>query len=206
MYTFVQSHQSKTLSVQRLCKLLKLSRSAYYAWCKRQPSQRQLANKQLDRLINRVYLQANGFAGYRMIRGELLETGIQVSLNRIRRRMRQVGIMGRQFKRKRSSTNSNHRLGCAPNLLQQNFTVASPNQVWVGDITYLRIGSAWAYLATVIDLFSRKVIGWALGRRIQTPLVREAFEMAILRRGNPEGSSFIRIAVVNMRLVSFVSN
>ena len=190
MYTFVQRHQSPVLTVQRLCKLLKVSRSAYYAWCNRQPSQRELANQTLDRLISRLYLEANGFAGYRMIRGVLIESGIQASANRVRRRMCQIGIMGRQFKRKRNTTNSNHRLGCAPNLLQQDFTVAAPNQSWVGDITYLRVGNTWAYLSTVMDLFSRKVIGWALGRRIQTQLVRESFEMAMLRRGNPKGVIF----------------
>jgi hypothetical protein len=120
---FVRAHQSKVLSVQRLCRLLKLSHSAYYAWCNRQPGQRQLANQTLDRLISRFYLEANGFAGYRMIRGLLIESGTQASLNRVRRRMRQIGNMGRQFKRKRNTTNSHHRLGCTPNLVQQEFTV-----------------------------------------------------------------------------------
>jgi putative transposase len=141
-----------------------------------------------------------------MIRGLLIESGTQASLNRVRRRMRQIGIMGRQFKRKRNTTHSHHRLGCAPNLLQQDFTVVAPNQSWVGDITYLRAGNTWAHLSTVIDLFSRKVIGWAVGQRIQTQLVREAFEMAMLRRGNPKGGSSIRTEAVHRLSVSFVCN
>ncbi|WP_420812134.1 IS3 family transposase [Parvibium lacunae] len=114
-----------------LDKLLKVSHSAYYTWCKRQLTTR-TTNQPLVRLISRLCLEANGFAGYRMIRGLLIESGIKASLNRVCRCMRQISIMGRQFKRKRSTAKCNHRLGCAPNLLQQNLTMIAPNQTWVG--------------------------------------------------------------------------
>lgn len=123
-----------------------------------------------------------------MIRA-LVSIAIKASLGRVRRRMSHLGIMARQFKRQRNTTNSTHSLAYTSNLLQQDFTVIEPNQVWMGDITYVRVNNGWMYLATVIDLYARKV-GWVLSPRMQTRLVYDAFEMAMLHRGCPQGVVF----------------
>lgn len=177
-------------STSRLCKVLKLSRSAYYVWLNTQPSQRVLANIVLDQAISRFYVECHGFVGYRMMRALLLESKHKVSLGRVHRRMRVLGLMGRQFKRKCYVTNNKHSLSYATNLLHQDFRVSEPNQVWVGDITYIRVQQRWMYLATVIDLYARKVIGWSMDTHMKTTLMRSAFDMAMQHRGHPQGVIF----------------
>jgi putative transposase len=167
-----------------------VSRSAYYAWLNASPSQRVLNNQGLDQRIHQLFIESNGSAGYRMIRALLVGLGIKASIGRVRRRMRHLGIMARQFKRRRGTTNSRHTLGYAHNLLQRHFKVDEPNQVWVGDITYIRVNNGWMYLATVIDLYARKVVGRSFSARMQTQLVREAFDMAMLHRGHPQDVVF----------------
>lgn len=190
MYTFIKQHSNQLQSTSRLCKALKLSRSAYYTLLNHQPSQRACANVALDQIIRQLYLECHGFVGYRMMRALLLEAKPQVSLGRVRRRMRVLGVMGRQFKRKCYTTNSKHSLGYSTNLLQQDFYVNEANQVWVGDITYIHVQHRWMYLATVIDLYARKVVGWAMDTDMKTALVRSAFDMAMQHRGRPQGVVF----------------
>jgi transposase InsO family protein len=189
MYNMIKQHQQQ-LPVSRLCRLLKVSRSAYYSWLNASPSQRMLNNVLLDQHIKQLFLESNDSAGYRMIRALLISSGIQSSLGRVRRRMRHLGIKARQFKCRRQSSKVVRSLGYSDNLLQRNFNVNKPNQVWVGDITYVRVSHGWMYLATVIDLYARKVVGWSFGSRMQTHLVREAFDRAMLHRGCPQGVLF----------------
>ena len=116
------------------------------------------------------------------IHDELKDDGETVSRHRVARLMREHGITARPKKRFRKTTDSNHSYPIAPNLLERNFKTEHPNEAWVGDITYLWTGSGWAYLAVVVDLYSRRVVGWALDDNMRTELVLEALEMATRHR------------------------
>ena len=166
------------LNVQRLCRLAKVSRSGYYAFLKAQPCKRELANAHLDQMLSELFQSHAGHAGYRMLQSYLLEAGISASLNRVRRRMRHLGLKARQKRAFKVTTDSRHTLGYAHNILAQNFIVDHPNQAWVGDITYLKAGATWFYLATVIDLYARRVVGWTLDTHMKSDLICNAFEMA----------------------------
>jgi putative transposase len=173
----VHEHRHE-LDVQRLCRLAQVSRSGYYAFLKAKPSQRALETQRLDQLLGELFRLHKGHAGYRMLQSYLLEAGFRTSRNRVRRRMRHLGLKGRQVRAFKVTTNSHHALGYAENRLGQAFTVERPNQVWVGDITYLKSGASWLYLATVIDLYARRVVGWALDSHMRSDLICHAFDMA----------------------------
>ncbi len=163
-----------------------VSRSGYYDWRKRQVSNRTIANAKLDKHIQAIYEEHKGRYGYRRIAETLWEKSITVSLERIRRRMRKLNIKGIQSRKFKYTTNSKHTLPIMPNLLNQNFNTISPNQVWVADITYIRVKQRWLYLAVVIDLYSRKIIGWRFGERINKQLVIDALKAALFNRHYPK--------------------
>ena len=118
---------------------------------------------------------------------ELRDLGVSASLERVRRRMKRIGLRGIQSRKFKYTTNSRHNLPIEPNLLEQDFNVTVPNTVWVGDITYIRVKQQWLYLAVILDLHSRKVIGWAFGVRINAKLVCDALKSALRSRGYPTG-------------------
>lgn len=171
----------------RLCRLFDVSRSGYYDWLKRLPSVRELANDELDQQIECVYTQHHKRYGYRRIREELLDLGIRASRERVRRRMKRLNLRGIQKRRFKQTTDSHHLFAIAPNVLDQSFVTDLPNTKWVGDITYIRVRQRWLYLAVVMDLYSRRVIGWAFGERIDAQLVCEALKMALRKRAYPKG-------------------
>lgn len=143
---------------------------------------REVENAYLDKQIKHVYKEHRGRYGYRRICEQLKDKGLRVSLERIRRRMKKQGlwaVQARQFKR---TTNSQHNRPIAANLLKQNFCVERANVAWVADMTYIRVKSCWLYLAVVLDLYSRKVIGWAFGERITTQLATDALASALAKR------------------------
>jgi putative transposase len=145
---------------------------------------RELSNQSLDEYIKRIYSEHAGCYGYRRIREELQDFGVAVSLERVRRRMRRIGLHGIQSRKFKHTTNSRHNLPIAPNLLEQLFNPRRANQAWVGDI---RVKQQWLYLAVVLDLYSRKVIGWAFGERIHAKLVTDALRSALRHRDYPTG-------------------
>lgn len=146
-----------------------------------------MANALLDVCIQRIYKEHAGRYGYRRICEELRDLSIRVSLERVRRRMKRLGLKGIQSRKFKHTTNSKHNLPIMPNLLAQNFITARANQAWVGDITYIRVKQQWLYLAVVIDLYSRKVIGWQFGERMNSGLVVGALKLALKNRAYPKG-------------------
>lgn len=166
---------------------MNVSSSGYYDWCKRKPSQRQLENQLLDGKISLLYYRHHGYYGYRRIYYALLAQGVYSgSRERIRRRMRCLRLRAKHRKPYKVTTHSRHNLRVSPNLLERDFTAGVPNKKWVGDITYIRTTHGWLYLATMIDLFSRKVVGWSMGSRITADLVCGALKMALKRRNYPK--------------------
>jgi len=155
----------KTLAVEfplaQICRVLGIARSGYYAWLKRQPSQRQRADEQLLPLIKQVHSAARQTYGSPRVTQALKKQNHQCGRHRVARLMRQHGLRGLQSRGFRPrTTDSNHPLPIAPNRLKESFVVCQPNQVWVSDITYIATAQGWLYLAAIMDLCSRKIVGW----------------------------------------------
>ncbi len=164
-----------------LCRLLEVHPSGYYAWQKQPYSAGTIVNQRLTGLIKQFWLQSGGVYGYRKIHCDLRDIGEQCGENRVYRLMRAAGLRAQVgYRRPR------HRSGpasvLAPNRLQRKFEVANPNETWVTDITHIRTHQGWLYLAVVIDLYSRKVVGWSMHSRIKKELVLNALLMAVWRR------------------------
>ena len=169
--------------VRVMCDALSVSRSGYYAWRSRPQSPRKIANRELLGDIQRVHAHHRERYGAPRIHAELRAEGQTVSRKRIERMMRQHGIRARAPRRYRvCTTDSKHSLPVAPNLLDQNFVADRPNQVWLADITYIATGEGWLYLAVILDLFTRKVVGWAMRDHMRAELTIAALTMAIQRR------------------------
>ena len=166
---------------------MNVSRSGFYDWRNRQISTLQMANRVLDEQIQRIYHDHRGCYGYRRICEEIRFMGYSASPERIRRRMKRLGLKAIQSRKFKHTTNSKHRLPIQPNVLNQNFNATHPNQTWIADITYIRVKQQWLYLAVVIDLYSRKVIGWSFSQRIDTQLVCKALKAALKQRHYPTG-------------------
>ena len=166
-----------------MCKALGVSRSGYYAWRKKQhscPEPDQEA--ELRRTIRRIHLESRGTYGRRRIQAALRREGHVLGMHRLRRLMREMGLQGRLRRRYRRTTDSNHSLPIAPNTLDRAFTQDAPNRVWVSDITYIRTGEGWLYLAVILDLFSRRIVGHSIQDHMQTELVLDALASALGRR------------------------
>jgi len=179
-YTFIRTN-STVWPVRWLCRLLEVHPSGYYAWQKQPYSAGTIVNQRLTGLIKQFWLQSGGVYGYRKIHCDLRDIGEQCGENRVYRLMRAAGLRAQVgYRRPR------HRSGpasvLAPNRLQRKFEVANPNDIWVTDITHIRTHQGWLYLAVVIDLYSRKVVGWSMHSRIKKELVLNALLMAVWRR------------------------
>ncbi|WP_326838437.1 IS3 family transposase [Herminiimonas contaminans] len=168
--------------VAPMCQLFRVSRSGYYAWLRRKPSMREMANRKLLREIRLVHAEVNGIYGHRRIHAELIAQGLLCGRHRVARLMQQGGIRVRSRKRWTPATGGKHVLPVAPNLLERQFGAAGINQRWVSDMTYIRTGEGWLYLAVVLDLYSRAVVGWAMHHRMHQELVHAALTMAVARR------------------------
>jgi len=164
-----------------LCKVIQVHHSGYYQWLNTPVLPREQANEKLLVQIKKAYRECNGIYGYRNIHKDLIASGIKVNKKRVSRLMSAAKLYGvGTYKRKpRSQPGPAHK--AHPNHLQQCFIANTPNESWVSDITYIRTHEGWLYLATVIDLFSRKVIGWATSHRMTTPLVLNALKNAVHR-------------------------
>jgi transposase InsO family protein len=178
---------TKHFSVKMMCRLLSVSSSGYYDWLDRPLSFRAQKNSELAQKIKEVFDKEKSRAGAKRIAKRLEQNGIDVGRHRIARIMRSRGWRAKAAKKYKATTNSNHNLPVAPNLLQQNFSAEKPNEKWVSDITYISTGEGWLYLAVVMDLYSRKVLGWAMDERMTAKLVIDALQMAIWRRKMPRG-------------------
>jgi len=172
-------------AIRLLCANLDVSPSGYYDWQRRRttPGPRALQNQTLASQIAGIHIQSRQTYGSPRIVEALRKQGARHGRNRIARLMREAGLCGRQKGRYRvQTTDSNHDQPIAPNLMAQAPAAAAPNQIWVGDITYVETQEGWLYLAAVLDRYSRKIVGWAMSERIDTALVLKAFDMALLHR------------------------
>ncbi len=156
--------------------------SGYYAWRKRPSSELKMANNILVEKIKEIHAEFEGKYGSPRIYQELRDRKIACSENRVARLMRENGIRAKHKRRFRVTTKANPAHPVAPNLLNREFTAEKPNQKWTSDITYIRTKESWLYLAVVLDLFSRRIVGWAMSTRMTSKLVIDALEMAIEQR------------------------
>ena len=174
-------------TIDELCRAFEVSRSGYYDWSKRreEPGPRALEDAALRPRITAIHQEHEGTYGSPRIQRELAHAGQRHGRNRIARLMRELGLSGQQNARfKVVTTDSNHDLPIAPNRLRA--TVATrPNQIWVGDITYIKTAQGWLYLAAIMDLYSRRIVGWGMSERIDTALVLMAWQMAQEHRPAP---------------------
>jgi transposase InsO family protein len=186
-YTFIAAHRGE-FAVKRMCRVLGVQRSGYYAWRKRTPSTRAQANQALLALIRAEHQNSRRTYGSPRVHVVLQRQGVKCGHNRVARLMRLHGIVALQ-RRKYHPLTTQRQPGVvpAPNRLDQDFSAAAPNQKWVSDFTYIETAEGWLYLAVVLDLFSRRVIGWAMSQTMDTTLVETALRMALLNRRPPPG-------------------
>jgi putative transposase len=173
-----------------MCTVLSVQRSGFYAWKKRKPGKREQSNEGLDKKIINLFAKHKGRYGSPRLTDELRDGGEICSKNRVSRRMKELGMKAKGKKKFKNTTDSKHNLPVAPNLLNRDFKADLPNQKWCGDISYIWTDEGWLYLATVIDLYSRKVIGWSIQATMTKQLVCDALMMALWRRGFPKGVLF----------------
>ena len=189
IYKFIERYRS-AFRVVKMCQVLEVSRSSYYSWLKRPLSTHQKKDRILVEKMRRIHKESYKTYGIRRIKAKLNKEGISCGKNRIARLMRENGIFSRLRRKYKATTNSNHRLPVAPNLLDQDFTADRPNKKWVGDITYIPTDEGFLYLAGIEDLFQRKVVGWSLGDRITKELTILALEQAVGRENPGYGLIF----------------
>jgi len=165
-----------------MCEVLEVSKSGYYDWSKRDMSDCDKANEKLLAEIKEVFEESKGIYGSPRVYKRLKQKGIQTSLNRVARLMRQENLVGVHRRKAVKTTLSNDTHPVAPNLLNRHFETDKPNQKWLTDITYIRFKHDWLYLAVVMDLFSRKIVGWAILDTMETILPLNALKMAFSTR------------------------
>lgn len=185
-YELVQSEKAE-FPVGVLCEAVGVSRSAFYAWCRGTPSQRKLANERVLAEIRAIHVEHRARYGSPRMLDELRDRGHDVGKHRVARLMRENGVRARIRRRFRRTTDSGHKHPIAPNLLARQFTTSAPNQAWVGDITYVWTAEGWAYLAVLLDLYSRRVVGWALRKSLNRDLAVSTLEHALASRRPPPG-------------------
>jgi transposase InsO family protein len=165
-----------------MCKVLQVSRSGYYDWRNRGPSKRKRRNKELLELIRQVHKESRGTYGSPRVTAELKARDVEVGRRRVARLMRENYIRGRSPRRFRATTDSDHRYEVAPNLVEREFEADEPGKIWLADITYVHTNEGWLYLAAVLDLFDRKIIGWSMGITLERKLVCDALKSAVANR------------------------
>jgi putative transposase len=169
-------------TVGLMCRVLAVSPSGYYAWRSRPPSAREMANRELKAMIRKVLEDSGQTYGSPRIYQVMRKMGLLCSENRVARLMRAEGLHARRTRRFRSTTKRNESHRPAPNLLLRDFDVTRPDQKWLADITYIATLEGWLYLAAILDLFGRRVVGWAMDERMTTDLTLRALKMALKQR------------------------
>ncbi len=185
-YAFIKRNQW-TFTVTRMCRMMDVSQSAYYGWLKRPESPRSVEDRRLGEKVKESHKKSRQTYGTRRIRKDLVEDGESVSRTRVGRLMKQQGLKSKSKRKFKATTNSKHGRPVAPNLLERKFLVAQPDTVYAGDITYIPTDEGWLYLAVLIDLYSRAVVGWAMSERMTAQLANDALMMAIWKRRPSKG-------------------
>jgi putative transposase len=187
VFDHIRTEAAEGSSVQRMCRLLDVSRSGYYDHVERQGQPTPADDERLVAKMRALQSAAHGTYGKRRMHRELAADGEHVGRRRVRRLMREHGIVSVHAKLFHKTTDSAHALGYSPNLLQQSFATAAPDRVWVGDITYVWTAEGWCYLAVLLDLFSRRVVGWALDEHMRAELPLRALSRALQARAPEPG-------------------
>ena len=185
-YAFIRAHSDEH-AVVRLCDLLGVSTSGYYDWYDRPESNRTRENRELTAKIHHFHQRTKAIYGSPKIHKDLVADGQSCSVNRVARLMNQAGIKSKLNRQFVITTNSRNTAAPAPDLLQRQFSVDKPDTAWVSDTTFIATREGWLFLAVILDLFSRQVIGWAMSNKNDTALVQDALTMAIWRRGKASG-------------------
>ncbi len=176
---FIKQESRLGSSITAMSKMLNVSRGGYYKWLKKKPSLRSQQESELLQIIRDIYVKGRYLFGSPKIGKELRKLNLNVNHKRVARIMKKYGITAiYRSKFKPMTTDSNHRYPISANLLKQDFKATEPNQVWVSDVTYIKTRKGWLYLCVVIDLFSRKVVGWSMSQKQDTKLIVKAFQMA----------------------------
>jgi len=185
-YAWIEEHRDQ-FTVTRMCRQLEVSRTGYCQWRKRPPSPRSMANAALDAQVAAIHASSKRSYGRpRIVRG-LRDQGIPVGHERVRRSLRRQGLRPVYKPPYRVTTNSDHQKPVAPNVLKRRFDGWQVNQAWVGDVTYIATGEGWLYLACIMDLASRRIVGWSISERMKADLVCQALKSAYWRRKPPAG-------------------
>lgn len=180
-YAFIRA-QEVAFSVQVMCQVLGVSRSGYYAWKTRPEAPVDAAQVAICAEIAAAHKRSRGTYGSPRVHRELRARGVRISRKRVERLMREKGLKGAQKRKFRCTTDSRHSLPIAPNELNRNFAPSQPDRVWAGDVTYIATEEGWLYLAVIIDLFSRRVVGWSVSASNDTALAAEALRRALVSR------------------------
>jgi len=180
-FVFIRAEKANH-ALATLCRVVGVQRSSFYAWCNRPESQRSVDDSKLAAEIEAVFHEHKSRYGSVRITRELRAKGVRVGRHRVRRLMRLTSLQARRRRAWIRTTDSRHAHPKAPNLLKRRFQIDQPNRVWAADITYLPTRCGWIYLAVVLDLFSRAVVGWSMSRRIDEKLVVDALDAALTQR------------------------
>lgn len=189
-YAWIDKNAVPGLSMRAMCRLLNVRRQGYYEYHRRGESQRQYRERLQAQQVLNVFYENRRIYGARRIAAELLRKGIHIDRKQVRRIMVKEGLVPVTCRRRVNTTNSSHHLGVFPNLLKENGTPSGTDQVWVSDMTYIRTDEGWQYLCTVLDLYSRRVVGYALSKRIDRHLAIAAFQNAMTNRRPGKGFIF----------------
>jgi len=172
-YAFIKENKN-IFSVNLMCKVFSISRGGYYKWLSGILSKRKLANQKLGETIRDIHSENNGKYGYIRIAKQLNNTGISCGKNRVYNIMKKLGLKYKSKKKFKVTTDSNHKLPICENIINRDFSTTDINQKWFSDITYIHTNEGWLYLAVVIDVYSRAVIGWSMNKRMTQELVCNA--------------------------------
>ena len=186
LFRFIDAEKA-CYPISLLCKVLKVSRSGYYAWRGRAPSKRSVEDSALTERIRKIHEGSRRTYGYPRIHAELRALGVECGRRRVARLMRQAGVQGCMRGRRRSTTRQGGKVPSAPDLVDRRFLAASPNRLWLADITYLPTREGFLYLSFILDACSRKVVGWSMASHLGAELVVDALQMALWRRRAPSG-------------------
>ncbi|EEP8432677.1 IS3 family transposase [Salmonella enterica] len=186
-YVFIENHQTE-FNIKAMCRVLQVARSGWYVWHQRrhQINRRQRFRLVCDNVVREAFSDAKQRYGAPRLTDELRAQGRVYNIKTVAASLRRQGLRAKASRRFRPVSYREHSLPVSENLLKQDFYASGPNQKWVGDITYLRTGEGWLYLAVVIDLWSRSVIGWSMSSRMTAQLACDALQMALWRRKRPE--------------------
>jgi putative transposase len=185
-YAWIDQHQSD-YPVAPMCRVLTVSTSGYYGWRRRPPCATQERRATIAQAAARSHRDSRQIYGYRKVHQDLAAAGIACCDETVRRVMRELGLVSRVKRKFVATTDSAHHEPLAPNVLARDFTAEAPNRKWLADITYIPTAQGWLYLAAVLDMFSRRIVGWSMSERIDSNLVVSALAMAVRQRCPEQG-------------------